>query len=330
MSQCDICSRLFKNERGLRIHLRIHRNKQQEEYKGNNMLPSLPEFVVLGNLLPFLDVNSISSLLVTCKCMFKVCVAQYNNCWWRRALRTYGLYRSSRLLPECNDQPGIAFLRLSEVTTKKGRCCFSCRAPTSSINRFYMIPLCRTCQQNKDQYQCVTRTTAMREYCLKGKEVDDLEYTSVKNPYYRSAAPMKLYLLSDVIRVQGSRDIETIQLKKEEAREKRKKTISDKQEARKKELVGALDKVGLELRYDSELCERYIKGSSSAWSLDAVVKEMAFMKYLHEYTDYSTRLEEEVEQIAKYDGYYSGIWREAADYTKQRYTRPDVWPWLAS
>jgi hypothetical protein len=327
MSHCDVCCRVFKTERGLRVHLRRSSHSHMSPVD-MNMFPCLPEFVLLENVFSFLDATSICNLIVSCKCMLKVCTINHNNYWWRRALSRYGLYTSQRTLPEYADKPGIAFLRLTPMHKKKS--CFSCQFPTSSINQFYRIPLCGDCQRHKDQYRCVTRTTAMRDYCLKSKEVDKLEYVSAPNPYYRSAAPMKLYLLSDVVHVQGSRDVDAIQQKKIESTEKRRNTIAGKQEVRRNELVNALEMLGLVLRSDSELCDKYIKGSRDAWSLNALVDEMAFMKYLHEYTDYETRLEKEVKHIADYNGYYNGIWREAAEYTKQRYTRPTVWPWIIS
>jgi hypothetical protein len=56
---------------------------------------------------------------------------------------------------------------------------------------------------------------------------------------------------------------------------------------------------------------------------------MAFMNYLHEYTDYREKVEDEVEALAdEYGGYYQGIWREASHYVKEEYERPDSWPWL--
>ena len=53
------------------------------------------------------------------------------------------------------------------------------------------------------------------------------------------------------------------------------------------------------------------------------------MKYLHNYTDYRSRLEEEVDDLCRIEGYYyQGIWREASDIIKSEYPIPTKWPWL--
>jgi hypothetical protein len=174
----------------------------------------------------------------------------------------------------------------------------------------------------------------MTEHGLKAKEVDSLPHVSKSNPYYKSAADMKLYLLADVIKKAGSRDVERIQELKKKAAEKRRLTAETKKKQREEELVEALAEMGLTLRCDSDLCESYIEGGGGLakdWSLESIVKEMALMKYLHEYTDYAKATEIEVEDLRDQCGYYyEGIWREAAEYVRSRYAKPSVWPWLAT
>ena len=46
--------------------------------------------------------------------------------------------------------------------------------------------------------QRITITKAKKEYLLTDKDLESLKYESVQNPHYRSAAPMKLYLLSEI------------------------------------------------------------------------------------------------------------------------------------
>lgn len=172
----------------------------------------------------------------------------------------------------------------------------------------------------------------MHEYALKRKEVDQLPYVEAANPYYRSAAPMKLYLLSDVVKVAGNRDVTAIRLKRQEATEKRRQTLAGQKLQRRIELVTALANVGLVLRGDSELCSTYINGTSPGkeFGVEMIVNEMAFMRYLHEYTDYPTRVEQEATFLSDwYGGYYPGIWKEAAAIAKTAYTPPPSWPWLA-
>lgn len=61
------------------------------------------------------------------------------------------------------------------------------------------IPLCAKCQRNNSaKYQYITKTRAMGEYRLKPSELAELGVHKVDNPYYKKAAPMQLYLLSQV------------------------------------------------------------------------------------------------------------------------------------
>ena len=46
-------------------------------------------------------------------------------------------------------------------------------------------------------YTC-TKSTLKSEFGLKPKQIEMLYYSEVENPYYSSAAPMKLYLISQI------------------------------------------------------------------------------------------------------------------------------------
>lgn len=45
----------------------------------------------------------------------------------------------------------------------------------------------------KDDTRKVSATTVKKIFCLKEDDIDHLHYETVRNPHYRSAAPMRLY-----------------------------------------------------------------------------------------------------------------------------------------
>ncbi len=59
--------------------------------------------------------------------------------------------------------------------------------------------MCSKCQrQHQDKYRYITKTRALGEYRLKLNDLEHLGVHEVDNPYYKKAAPMQLYLLSQV------------------------------------------------------------------------------------------------------------------------------------
>jgi len=64
------------------------------------------------------------------------------------------------------------------------------------------IPLCAKCQRNDpDKYQYITKTRAIDHYRLKTSDLAMLGVHEVDNPHYKKAAPMQLYLLTQVKQV---------------------------------------------------------------------------------------------------------------------------------
>lgn len=337
--RCDLCSREFKNARGVKIHIQ---RKHKSSHTPTN--PSTCDyFTPLSSTLfwdcvfPLLQPVEISSLLQTCKTFRNL--ANENKPWWAKYLTEKRLYTSDRPYPEYPDNPGLVFLRLANHVDGGRRrprrgVCFSCLEDEcrTSIHSTYKIPLCSYCSKQNDVYRYITKSVAMSEYCLTKKEVTSLPHVLTTNPYYSSAAPMSLYLVSDIVQKAGDRDIQAIKDKRKRIKEKRLENKLKRETLRRGVLEAALDKVGVQLRDDSELCKSYIEGSKLAknWiQLNDIVNEMAFMKYLHEYTDYNTKLEQEVYELKmEYGYYYQGIWRDASEFVKLQYTVPDKWPWV--
>ena len=100
---------------------------------------------------------------------------------------------------------------------------------------------------------------------------------------------------------------------------------------RARALDAALTVLGLDRRADSALCGAFDAGEPIQGFTTAarIARELALMCWLHTYTDYDTVLEEEVQSLREDAGrYYSGIYADARDYAKDRFTPPAAWPWL--
>jgi hypothetical protein len=287
------------------------------------MFSLLPEELFWDFLFPMFDTDSLSHFLLLSKDMLKF--TRKKNPWWNQRIKKEKLYTSHRPYPEYKKYSGIVFLRLAKQKT-----CFSCLQPTKKIHAIYHIPVCKECSQNKIPYQMITKSTAMKEYCLRGKEVDAIQSLQVANPRFRTASPMRLYMLVDVLARMGDRDVVLLKEKKQQSLQKRRQKKEQLETERRQTLEKALQQVGVEWRNDSELCEMYVSSQKTCWELEQIVEEMALMKYLHNYTDYRNRLEKEVENLCQGEGYYyQGIWKEASETVKrQYYPLPTTWPWL--
>lgn len=83
-------------------------------------------------------------------------------------------------------------------------------------------------------------------------------------------------------------------------------------EERKQSLVEALQKVGLEYRYDSKLCHQYVQGTSTR-SIKAIVDTMVEMNYLHKHTNYKQIMSNLIQQFKNTIREYNG-WLPADEY----------------
>lgn len=98
------------------------------------------------------------------------------------------------------------------------------------------------------------------------------------------------------------------------------------------EIDQALDALGLARGADSRLCEAYEAGAPIAGFATpvAIADEMAYMRWLHECTDYEAQLRLRVDDLRNAAGrFYHDIKNEACDEVRSRYVsrRPATWPW---
>jgi hypothetical protein len=91
------------------------------------------------------------------------------------------------------------------------------------------------------------------------------------------------------------------------------------------QISNALAKVGCTLRQDSHICREFIENGRGC--INEIADKMAFLRWLHEYTDYKNKLEFEIQtQDDKY-GFYPGISLVCAQEVQGLYHPPSQWPW---
>jgi restriction endonuclease/XPA-like protein len=76
--------------------------------------------------------------------------------------------------------------------------CIDCGKVTYRVHPILDISLCADCRKRNEKYAYITKTRALQEYRLKPDELSRLRMHEVDNPYYKKAAPMQLYLHSQV------------------------------------------------------------------------------------------------------------------------------------
>ena len=205
------------------------------------------------------------------------------------------------------------------------------------------IRLCDLCDK-KDENTMICKSTAKSEYSLNDGDLDDLDYTPVNNPHYRSASEMILYNKLDIknkfcekYKITWDKiDLKIAELKllKLDKKTIRVKKREEKTQSNREKLINALSDHGLELRTDSKLCQQYIDGELTEWTLEAVVQRMCQMKYLYDYCDmdqaYQEAREKQIEELNA--GYFPDCsifdQAEMIALEKVQGKYPEEWPWI--
>ncbi|MGH7136710.1 MAG: restriction endonuclease, partial [Pirellulales bacterium] len=80
----------------------------------------------------------------------------------------------------------------------QSRCC-ECGKVTRRAHPILDVFLCANCRRaSPEKYRYITKTRALQEFRLKPEELSMLGVYEVDNPHYKKAAPMQLYLLTQV------------------------------------------------------------------------------------------------------------------------------------
>lgn len=198
--------------------------------------------------------------------------------------------------------------------------------------------------RNKKDYIC--KSEAKNDYYLTDKDLIGLTILSVRNPHYRKAPNMTLYLKKDIIRkfkkkykIKNKDNLEEtlkeLEIKRKMKSDNVKLCKKQKRDIRKFKLVEELKKAGVKLRSDSKLCHGYIDGIIKDWTIPQIVRRTCEMKYLYEYCHMEkcfkiAKREDEKELNA---GYYPDepLFDHAEGIALQKYTKhnryPKVFPW---
>ena len=181
----------------------------------------------------------------------------------------------------------------------------------------------------------ITKTNAIQEYFLSSEDLSQLNGVEKRNPHGRKY-PMTLYAKDEIMELlkykYNTHSIEIVEEKllelkknKESRKQSRRNAIIEKRNKRKEQLTFELQKVGLHLREDSKLCQRFIDGSIKDKSIPWIVHRMCQVKYLYDYCHMKDRLRE----FKHTHGYI--YFEEMEDIILQEIGGyPNVFPWIHS
>lgn len=214
--------------------------------------------------------------------------------------------------------------------------CTSCLKDTVNQHLILDIPVCMDCCKNNENFQVISKSTAKNEYLLKDKDLKDLQSGTCRNPVYRSAAPMIMYLKSEVAskckNLYPEPELERERRKKKSDSTKRKREINkkEKMDRNRKVLEKLFNQNGLQVRDDSFLCSNYIDGTLKDWTAKQVLDRMALMHFLHNYTNYK-EVHQQVYNEYRNNGniFYKGEIEDVAiDRVMKNHKNMDHYPWL--
>ena len=193
-----------------------------------------------------------------------------------------------------------------------------------------------------DEASAVCQTVAIKAnnpWGLLKQDLERVSHTKKRNPH-KSAAPMKLFTIRDLrlasLRKHGSFEALHAHREKKAAKASKAKVTRNVNKAdRKLTLVHFLNNLGLELRNDSALCQQFINiGVVDGWNEKKIAERMAQMHWLHNYTKYTTYIDnnrkiyremddrwdtEEIRDMAE---------AEALSNSGVNGEFPTVWPWM--
>jgi hypothetical protein len=169
--------------------------------------------------------------------------------------------------------------------------CVNCQKRDGSKHRIFDIVLCQKCKE-RPKYTLICKTNAKTSYHLTEKDLAKItNWFEATNPHFKCASNMKLCTQADARRVacrkyectNGELDEICENMTKQKKNNRMMEPQNLKREIRRLELVNALSCKGLELSSDSKLCDGYIDGTITNWTVDAIVERMCQVKYLFDY-----------------------------------------------
>ena len=91
--------------------------------------------------------------------------------------------------------------------------CVKCFVITKRVEYFTGQRACWKCQSNVKypEYHKISKTRAMKEYYLREKDLENLKTETRQNPFSGGFRPMKLYLVSDVVKASQERNKKSLE-----------------------------------------------------------------------------------------------------------------------
>lgn len=262
------------------------------------------------HILKFLSSKDLWNVRIAIPPLFEDCF----NAWWRHEF----IKHCKLLRPIQPKNYAIAYLLFMN------RWCFCCgRSGKTYKDEYYGFQICVECRKTHPFCKTITAKTCKSQFLLKNEDIATLQCVTPDGWKYG------LYLKIDA-EIAANKRYGNIH----EETKKRENAKNQKAADRETELEDALAVMGLTIHPDSKLCEGYIQGTLRGWSLPKIVEECALMKYLHEYTTYPAVLKKAIKNsIDNYKHWKGGYdyklsYDEEEPFVRQKYPKPDVWPWL--
>lgn len=109
----------------------------------------------------------------------------------------------------------------------------------------------------------ITATTARSEYKLTDTDLDGLRCEHRRNPHYKSAAPMRLYAIRDVVQLAyqkhgGASGLDAAKAKDLERQQRREDNVEKQRNDRREVLENALVSHGLTIDYSENACTGFL------------------------------------------------------------------------
>jgi hypothetical protein len=156
---------------------------------------NLPDDILFDGLLPCLDRVATARLMVVSRGMLRTVHDPRHREAWLRLLD----HKDHRLPPMARRRPGLCFLRLAVP-----KACLLCMRRTTRKHVFFGVPVCLDCERGDPEWCCVSRNAAVRDWRVPPRRLAELEHREARNPVFPSRAPMRLYLLSEIMSIKPS------------------------------------------------------------------------------------------------------------------------------
>lgn len=227
------------------------------------------------------------------------------------------------------------------------RKCIECGEKKTKKAKGRDFYLCEKCME-LDKYKVLCMTHIKNQYFVTEDELFAYDYHIARQG--RGYPDMILYNINDVKDVFCSKygidreddnaitdKMNSLREEKEKKSRERKEKIKQKKEEKKNKkrnnLSNALKEYGLTLRNDSKLCNGFIDGTITDWSINEIVHRMCQMKYLYDYCDmnscYQKAYEDQRDELKA--GYFPDctVFEQAEMIALDEHGGyPEVWPWL--